>query len=69
MVMILGSVEDEHCFFTLLFMKSKLQNRLTIHLDLVVRMFAQEHYYLDIFPLRDAMKDWVDNKVRYGVDC
>jgi hypothetical protein len=56
-VMILGSAEDEHCFSTLSFLKSKLHNRLIKHLDWVVRMFAQEHYTLNSFPFGDAMKD------------
>jgi hypothetical protein len=41
MVQIVGSVEDERCFSTFAFMKSKLRNRLTTHLPLVVWMFAQ----------------------------
>ncbi len=41
MVQIVGSVEDEKCFSTLAFLKSKLWNKLTTHLPLVVRMFAQ----------------------------
>ncbi len=36
MVRIMGSMEDEKTFFTLTFMKTKLQNRLCEHLDLVV---------------------------------
>jgi hypothetical protein len=50
--MILGSVKDEHCFFMLFFLKSNLHNWLTKHLDLVVKMFASDHYILDSFPLR-----------------
>ncbi len=65
MVMILGNVEGECCFSIMSFMKSKLQNRLIVHLDLVVKMFAQEHYCLDTFPFGD----WVVNKVRYAVGC
>jgi hypothetical protein len=45
-VMVLGSVEDERTFSTLTFMKSKLRNRLTTHLDLVVRMYAQDFFTL-----------------------
>jgi len=67
--MILGSVEGECCFPIMSFMNSKLENQLLVHLDLVVKMFAQEHYYLDTFPFGDGMKDWVVNKVRYAVDC
>jgi hypothetical protein len=44
MVQIVGSMEDERCFYTLAFMKSKLQNKLTTHLPLVVCMFAQQLY-------------------------
>jgi hypothetical protein len=44
MVQIMGSVEDERCFFTLAFMISKLRNGLITHLPLVVRMFAQRFY-------------------------
>jgi len=42
MLHIIGSVEDEKCFSTLAFMKSKLRNKLTTHLPIVVRMFAQQ---------------------------
>jgi hypothetical protein len=41
MVQIVGSVEDEHYFYMLAFMKSKFCNKLTTHLPLVVWMFAQ----------------------------
>jgi hypothetical protein len=50
MVQIVSGVEDEKCFSTLVFMKSKLWNRLTTHLPLVVRMFAQQFYILQNFP-------------------
>jgi hypothetical protein len=46
MVHIIGSVEDEKCLSTLAFMKSKLHNRLTTHLPIVVHMFAQQFYTL-----------------------
>ncbi len=36
----IGSMEDERCFSTLAFTKSKLRNRFNDHLDLVVYMFA-----------------------------
>jgi hypothetical protein len=57
MVMVLGSMENECCFSTLSFMKSKLWNWLTTHFDLVVNMFAQNHYTLDTFPFGDVIKD------------
>jgi hypothetical protein len=43
MAMVLGSVEDEWCFYTLSFTKNKLRNWFT-HLDLVVHMYAQKFY-------------------------
>jgi hypothetical protein len=39
--MVLGSVQDERTFSTISFMKSRLRNRLTTHLELVVGMKAQ----------------------------
>ncbi len=33
---VISLVEDEQCFFTLIFMKIKLKNRLTKHLELVI---------------------------------
>jgi len=50
MVQIVGNVEDESCFSMLAFMKSKLRNKLTTHLPLVVLMFAQRFYTLHNFP-------------------
>jgi hypothetical protein len=40
MAMVLGNVKDERCFSNLGFMKNKLKNILTTHLDLVVKMFT-----------------------------
>jgi len=54
-VMILGNVEYEHCFSALSFLKSKLHSWLTIHFDLVVKMFAYDHHTLD-FLLRMPWK-------------
>jgi len=68
MVMVLGSMEDKHCFSILSFMKSKLWNELTTHLNLVVQMFAQNDYTLDTFPFGVVIKDWVNNRVRYAID-
>jgi hypothetical protein len=36
----IGSMEDERCFSTLAFTRSKLRNKFNDHLDLVVYMFA-----------------------------
>ncbi len=43
-VQVVGIVGDEHCFPILAFMKSKLCNKLTTHLPLVMHMFVQ-HFY------------------------
>ncbi len=43
---IIGSVEDENCISTLALMKSKLRNKFTTHLALVVCMFAKQFYIL-----------------------
>ncbi len=49
-VVILGSVENEHTFSTITFMTSKLKNQLTINLDMAVRMYAQDFFTLQTFP-------------------
>lgn len=55
MMMVLGNVEDECTFSNLVIMKLKLQNQLTTHLDLVVQMYGQTFYILDIFPFYIAI--------------
>jgi hypothetical protein len=49
-VMVLGKVKDKHTFANLAFVKSKIQDCLTIHLDLVVWMYVQKFYSLEPFP-------------------
>jgi hypothetical protein len=44
LVSMLGFVEDEWTFSMFAFMKDKLCNRLGLHLDTIVRMFAQKLY-------------------------
>jgi hypothetical protein len=48
--MVLGNVEDEFFLFTLTFMKSKLRNWLTTHLDLVVKTYVQ-NFFIPKFPI------------------
>jgi hypothetical protein len=55
-------MEDERTFSTLMFIKSKLQNQLCEHLDLVVRMFAQPFY---TFPY--DCTTWTNEKERRGL--
>jgi hypothetical protein len=47
--MVLGSVEDERTIFIFTFMKSNLKNQLITHLDLVVRMYAQDFFTFQSF--------------------
>ncbi len=47
MCQVLGFVKVEHCFNTLFFMKGKLCNYLTSHLDLCVKMFSQDLYSIE----------------------
>jgi hypothetical protein len=46
MVPVLSLMEDERTFNNLAFMKSKLHNQLTTHLDLCVCMFTHNFYTL-----------------------
>lgn len=62
-------VEDERTFSNLTFMKNRLRNRLTMHLDLCVRMFSHKFYTLENFPYDEAITPWKAKKVRYGIDA
>lgn len=61
-------MEDECCFSTLFLTKFKLKNRLTNPFDLVVRMFAQDHYSMETFQFGDVIMDRQDRKQMYVVD-
>jgi hypothetical protein len=64
MVQVLGLVEDERTFNNLAFMKSKLGNIITTHLNLCVRMFTQNFYNVSNFhmmqPLQNGKKSALD---------
>jgi hypothetical protein len=60
-VQVIGSIENECCFSTPIFMKTKLRNILTMHLELVIRMFS-----LKTFPFGVAIQSWKDSKMWYG---
>jgi hypothetical protein len=60
-VQVIGFVEDEHCLSTLTFMKIKPWNRLTMHLELVIRMFNQQLFILKTFPFGGSIQNWKDN--------
>jgi hypothetical protein len=56
--------------FPIAFMKSKLQNQLARHLDIVIRMFAQDFFTKETFPFQVAIMHWNDeNKVRIGMNA
>jgi len=66
--MAMGSVEDERCLSYLGFMKNKLRNKLTTHLDLVVIMSTQKFFTLNIFPFVTTMNSWTIVKSQQGVE-
>ncbi len=55
-VMVVGSVEDERTLSTINFMKSKLCNCFTTHLNLVVWIYAQFFYKMETFPFYIVIK-------------
>ncbi len=59
-IIVVHNVEDKKTFSTISFMKSKLHNCLTTHLDLVVQMYIQAFYKLETifeFPLTFPKKN------------
>jgi hypothetical protein len=68
-IQVIGLVEDEHIFNNLSFLKSKLRNKLTTHLDLVIHMFSQHSYALENFPYDVAIKEWKEMSTRDGCDA
>lgn len=66
-VQVLGSTEDDRTFSTLTFIKNRLRNRLTTHLELAVAMFAQKFYTIDNFPYSAAYATWQSVRHRRGV--
>jgi NADH:ubiquinone oxidoreductase subunit 4 (subunit M) len=65
-VMVVSTMEDDKIFSIINFMKSKLCNCFTTHLDLVVRMYVQKFYRLEIFPFYTIIKEWGKEKLQYG---
>ena len=53
-IMVLGSIQDERTFSTVSFMKSKLQNQLSEHLELMVNFKSQKFFTLETFPYTAA---------------
>lgn len=50
-------------------MKSKLRNRLTTHLDLVICMFSQHFHTFKNFFYDVAIKEWKEMSTQYGFDA
>lgn len=65
---VLGSVADERTFSTLNFMKSKVRNRLEGHVDTCVKMFSQNFFTLQTFPITKAVTSWREERTRRGVE-
>jgi hypothetical protein len=65
MVVVLGSLEDKRTFINLTFMKNKLCNQQTTHLDLCVHMFTQNFYIVTNFPYDAAIVAWKEVCTRY----
>lgn len=49
-VHVLGSVEDERCFPSLIFLKNKLCKSLDEHMPYVVGMYLKKFFALEDFP-------------------
>jgi hypothetical protein len=64
-VMVLGNVEDKRNFSNVNFLKSKLWNWFTVHLDLV-KMFALKFCHLNFFPFYITIWQWGKDKMHYG---
>jgi hypothetical protein len=65
--MIVGNVEDEGYLPNMRFMKRKLRNKLTTHWDMIVKMFAQKFFILNIFPFVATMSFWIIAKSHHDV--
>ncbi len=65
-VQFIGSIMDEWCFFTLTFMRTKLKNWLTLHLELVIWTVNQKFFTMESFPYGTTIQSWKYNKIGYG---
>jgi hypothetical protein len=64
-VMVMGNPKDEKTFSIINFMISKLQNRLIVHLNLAVKIYAQELYKLETFPFYTIIWNYEKEKLLY----
>jgi hypothetical protein len=63
---VLGSVEDDRTFNLLIFLKSRLRNRLGDNLPLVVRVHGQKFFNQDNFSYKAALESWKKQQMRYS---
>ncbi len=66
-VQIMGFMKNERTFLTLTFVKAKLQNELCKHFNLVIHIYAQPLYTIDIFLNDVAIPTWIDEKAKRGL--
>jgi hypothetical protein len=66
-VCVLGNVEDERCFSSPAFLKSKLQATLDPHLPLVGGMYNQKFFNLENFSYIVTFAAWIEAADHYGV--
>jgi hypothetical protein len=58
MVQVLGNIEDEQCFNSLAFCKSKLWNQFSTNLGLVVKIFSYKFYTMHNFLYVETFEQW-----------
>jgi hypothetical protein len=61
------SCSRECCFSSLAFLKSKLWITLNLHLPLVVGIYSQTNFTLEIFPYATTFDAWIGGIGRYCV--
>jgi hypothetical protein len=59
-VQVVGGIKNERFFFLLTFMKSKLQNLLVRHLNIVICMFVQDLFINDTLNFQAIISNWND---------
>jgi hypothetical protein len=64
--MVLGSVQDERTFSTITFLKTRVRNKLTTHLSLIMGMKTRPFFSIDSFPYDVAYNSWRDACKRHG---
>jgi hypothetical protein len=66
-VHVLRNVEDEKCFSSLAFLKSKLQVTLDPRLPLVVGMYNQKFFILESFSYIATFDPWIRATDHYNI--